>query len=133
MWYLSFPVIIQVNNIVIFGPNDVLVIISLYIYPILSKNVYWPYLKNSLHISLVRQIGFPIHFISVAHSCPVVFIEDITPIWQDVRHIWKYYIKKCNKMLVIFTYNDRNWAIFLRKWQNTVIHPIGNMWYQDSL
>ncbi len=64
--------------------------------------------NNSLCISLVRQIGFPIHFISVAPCCPLVLIEDITQMWQDACHIWKYYIIKYYKMLIIFTYNDRH-------------------------
>ncbi len=59
------------------------------------------YRNNNLCISLVRQISFSIHFISVAHSCSLVLTEDITQIWQDVCHIWKYYIIKCYKMLVI--------------------------------
>ncbi len=29
-------------------------------------------------ITLVRQICFPTHFVSVAHCCPVVLIEDVT-------------------------------------------------------
>ncbi len=78
--------------------------------------------NNSLCISLVRQIGFPIHFISVEHFFPLVLIEDISQMWQDACHIWKYYIIKYYKMLVIFTYNDRHRS-FLRKWHNTVIAP----------
>ncbi len=57
-------------------------------------------------ISLVRQIGFPIKNISVAYCCPFVLIEDITQMWQDAYHICKYYIIKCYKMFVIFTYNE---------------------------
>ncbi len=30
-------------------------------------------------------------------------IEDMAQMWQDACHIWKYYILKCYKMLVIFT------------------------------
>ncbi len=36
--------------------------------------------NKSLCNSLVRQIGFPIHLISVAHYCPLVLIEDLTQI-----------------------------------------------------
>ncbi len=98
-------------------PVDFLVIISCYIDLILSQNSSWPYiffLNNSFCISLVRQIGFLIHFISVAHCCPLVLIEDITQVWQEGCHIWKYYIIKCYKMLVIFTYNGRHWVIFTK-------------------
>ncbi len=41
------------------------------------------------------------------HCCPLVLIVDMIQIWQDPCHIWKYYIIKCYKMLVIFTYNDK--------------------------
>ncbi len=36
--------------------------------------------------------------------CPSLLIEDITQMWQDACHIWKYYIIKCYKILVIFAY-----------------------------
>ncbi len=64
--------------------------------------------NNMLCISLVRQIVYQIGLISVAHCCPLVLREDITQMWQDVSYIWKYYIIKCNKMLVIFTYNEKH-------------------------
>ncbi len=67
-----------------------------------------------MYISLVRQIGFPIHFISVAHCCPLKLIEDITEMWQDACHIWKHYITKCYKMLVMFTYNERHYVSFTK-------------------
>ncbi len=34
-----------------------------------------------------------------------MLIEDITQMWQDACHIWKYHIIKCYKMLVIFKLN----------------------------
>ncbi len=33
------------------------------------------------------QIGFPIHFISVAHCYPLVLINDTTQMWQYACHI----------------------------------------------
>ncbi len=53
--------------------------------------------NNSLCISLVRQIGFPIHYISVAHCCPLVLIENITHNYKEQ---------------VIFKYNDWHYVIF---------------------
>ncbi len=93
----------------LFDQFDFLVIISCYIYPFCPKTRLGPtFLKKySLCISLVRQIGFPIHFISIAHCCHLFLIEDITQMWQDACHIWKYYIIKCYKSLVIFTYNGQ--------------------------
>ncbi len=85
-----------------------MVIISCYIYPILFKNSSWPQVFKEITvwwISMVRQIGFPIHLISVAHSCPLVLIENITQMWQEACHIGEYYIIKCYKILIIFTYN----------------------------
>ncbi len=84
------------------------------------------YRNNSLCISLLRQIGFPIHFISVAQCCPLVLTEDITQIWQYACHIWKYYIIKCDKMLVIFNMMT-DIRSFWRKWHNTVI-PQTDIW-----
>ncbi len=77
---------------------------------------------DCLCISLVRQIGFPVHFISVALCCPLVLIADITQMWQDACHIWKYYIKKCYKMLVIFTLDDTNYVIFTKMTQYYYSH-----------
>ncbi len=58
------------------------VIISCYIYPILSKTPSWLYFfKKEITfcaLILVRQKGLSIHLISVAHCCPLVLIEDIT-------------------------------------------------------
>ncbi len=69
-------------------------------------------------IDLVRHIGFSIHFISVAHCCPLVLIEDITQMWQDAFHIWKYYIiKSCLSFVHIMT----GIRSFLQKWHYTVI------------
>ncbi len=70
-------------------------------------------LKIQLCFIVFTQIGFLIHFISAAHCCPPVLIEDITQIWQDACHIWKYDSINCYKMLVIFTYNDRHYVIFM--------------------
>ncbi len=66
---------------------------------------------------LVRPIGFPVHAISASHCYTIVLMEDITEMWQDACHIWKYYIIKYYKMLVIFTYNDRHWEIFTKMTQ----------------
>ncbi len=41
--------------------------------------------------------------------------------WKDACHIWKYYIIKYYKMLVIFTYNKSNYVI-LWKSHNAVRH-----------
>ncbi len=60
------------------------------------------FLNNSLYMGLVRQISFPLYFITVAHCCHLVLIEDITQMWKDACHIWKYYTIKCYNILVIF-------------------------------
>ncbi len=72
---------------------------------------------NSFCISLIRQIGFPIHFIWVTHCCPLVLIKDIAQMWQNGCHIWNYYIIMCYKMLAIFTYNDKHQVIFTKMTQ----------------
>ncbi len=59
-----------------------------------------------LCVSLVRQIGLPIHFISVAHCCPFVLIEDITQMWQDGCHIWNYYNMKCYNVSCLHVMTD---------------------------
>ncbi len=41
-----------------------------------------------------------------------MLIENITKLWHDACHIWKYYIIKCYKLHVIFTYNDRHLSHF---------------------
>ncbi len=83
-------------------------------------------------VLMVRQIGFPLHFISMAHCCPPVLILDITLMWQDACHIGKYYIIKCCKMLVIYTDIITGIRSFLRKWDNTVIpltdNEFSNLW-----
>ncbi len=63
------------------------------------------YLSKLLVLS-DREVS-PIHFILEAHCCPLVLIE-------VACHIWKYYIIKCYKMLVIFTYNDRHYVIYMK-------------------
>ncbi len=111
----------------VFSCLNFLVIVScyIYIYPILSNNSSRPYVFKEITfcaLGFFRQVGFPIHFISVAHWFPLVLIEDITQMWQDACNIWKCYMIKCYKMLVIFTYNDRHYVI-LRKRHITFIPP----------
>ncbi len=111
-WILLLPV----GGIIVlchFRKNDLL--------PVITEN-------NSLCISLVRQIGFPVHFISVEHCCHLVLIEDISQMWQVACHIWKYYIIKCYKMHVIVTYNDRHY----RTWHTTAI-PLSDYIIQNGL
>ncbi len=100
--------------------------------PFWQKNVFWPQVfkrNNSLCISLVRQIGFPIYFISVAHCCPLVLMQDITLMWQDACHIFKYYIIKCYKMFAIFTYE---WQALGHLYKNdTILLRLINKEYRD--
>ncbi len=79
-------------------------------------------------ISLVRHIGFPIHFISVARCCPLVLIEGITQMWQDVCHIWKYYIIKCYKIRVTFYIK---WQVFGHFYENDT-YCYSPYWYRLS-
>ncbi len=83
--------------------------------------LYLSYFVQKFVPSLARQKDFPMHSISMAHCC---LREDITQIWQDACHIWKYYIIMCYKMLVILHIMIGFWS-FLRKCHNTVIPPTG--------
>ncbi len=81
------------------------------------KKLISAYIFKYITVYLLRQIGFPKYFISVAHCCPPVLMDDITETWHDDCHIWKYYIITCYKMLAIFTYNDRHYVIFMKMTQ----------------
>ncbi len=82
-------------------------------------------------ISMVKQIGFPVHLISVAYYYRLVLVEDITEMWQVSCHIWTNYIIKCYKMLIIL-HIVTGIMSFLRKWHNTIIPPTDTSCRQSS-
>ncbi len=69
-----------INACQLFDQFDILVIISCYIYPILYKTLSSPlsFQKITVYELLWSDIGFPLHFISVAHCCHLMLIENVT-------------------------------------------------------
>ncbi len=82
------------------------------------------FLRNKCFgISLVRQISFPIHFISVAHCCPLVLIEYILIITVQKM---LYFITDYMKSQTLGSFILRHGAVlpFLDMRPHDTIHPL---------